>query len=1324
VTSVAGKPQWEPSEPPQWAPVEAPPWAEKPERARAWSDVPLEALRNVPASAVEFGRNIVQPFIHPIDTAQSLGQLGGGVLQHLGIMKGEEYEPYADAVGKFLMDRYGSIEGIKNTMATDPVGLAADLSMLLTGGGSAAARTPGLIGKVGEAAAAAGRLTNPLTAAEAVAAPVGRAVGRIAAEATGLMTHTGAEPLIQAAKAGREGGQAAEAFRGHLTGTGAAEEPVTDAMAALKKLREERGDAYRDAMAKLGPEYTDKPLNFDKVDQALAASTRVKTFKGVPIDPETQGIRQKIAQTIQDWKMLPADRYHTAEGLDALKQRIGVIRDTTQFGTPERVVANQAYNALRQTVVDQAPGYAKIMRGYELASRRLEQLHRELSIPTPDKGRIDTALRKLQSALRNNVNTSFGRRKELTDFLVRAGAPNLMYKLAGQALQPALPRGLGRLATDVGIKMASLFGLGAVGGPSLALAVPTALASSPRLMGETAYWGGVGARKLGKVLPERGVAPPLAQVGRVPEEEANAQRRPYAKGGGVRTPGGTRGRPKGERALVALRKARERTSKALPDGRAQGNAKAGAVRYPAIENLRFHVQALKNLARNVPGGLPQHLRNAIDVYDKHLGQAPKRFQEGGEVNADSRYDTKLEPDEESKFQQWKQENAPRDSGADYDLRGAFKAGVTPDVDTGHWPDTFKKPNHPTFSDQSQYAKDRPDLAGHWEGDQYVPPRRAQEPWIDPMSGAPTNEESLRTIGRGAYNIAHGLLVDLPKRFIEATPGVMEGDPETGGGVGRATFDLGTMMAGGPKPAGAFGAGAMRRTTAGLAREVERPVVSGVAREAEAPILRGNPELRGSMSTMENVPFTYRGKSPAEWTPQEFKEVGQHFDVPNLGPESKPKAFQYDNGETFNIPGGLSGEFTYYDLLRMKADGIDPSRIPRDLHAQLHQKLMRTMDMPQPVSPEQTWSGLMFGMTSPNNPLFPNQLTQSILRMREPGLRQQLADAIPWKAGDEGITVKQRLQASDRIANMLGISAAERGGLGTRGSMDYTRIAELAQMYEKNPRWFTKTADETWPNYVERLASQVPGLSMKTGSFGGVWQDPMHAGISAIDRHMINEFERTGTLFPSAAEKTAFQKRAVERWNNANEDRPVRNYGQLKTTSGSKGFLTKMKLEYVGNEQQMKLRMASGEINPRVPPHLAGIDWPVEPERVKIMGDAYRRALAWNQRLAEQHDMNLFPSQWMEWDRIRRRFEPHENMFPGLEKMPAMSRDQLRQVSAEHTASGHKAYGKQESGTEEGQMTLAPTRPRPNPSRFAYFTVPPIAAAPGLQQIWGGEERQQ
>ena len=88
------------------------------------------------------------------------------------------------------------------------------------------------------------------------------------------------------------------------------------------------------------------------------------------------------------------------------------------------------------------------------------------------------------------------------------------------------------------------------------------------------------------------------------------------------------------------------------------------------------------------------------------------------------YETELSPDEEKQFQSWKDKHAPNDSGKDYDLRGAFRAGITPGKN-GHWPDTFKKPNHPTFSDESIYAKDVPRKAGHWLGSVYVPTGFAQ-----------------------------------------------------------------------------------------------------------------------------------------------------------------------------------------------------------------------------------------------------------------------------------------------------------------------------------------------------------------------------------------------------------------------------------------------------------------------------------------------------------------------------------------------------------------------------------------------------------------------
>lgn len=101
------------------------------------------------------------------------------------------------------------------------------------------------------------------------------------------------------------------------------------------------------------------------------------------------------------------------------------------------------------------------------------------------------------------------------------------------------------------------------------------------------------------------------------------------------------------------------------------------------------------------------------------GDKDNHFAEGGGVGDD--YNTVLSPEDESQFQVWKQQNMPDDTGVDYDQRGAFKAQFQ-QQSNGHWEDQFKKPNHPTFSDQSQYATgDQRDRAGYWVGDQFVPP---------------------------------------------------------------------------------------------------------------------------------------------------------------------------------------------------------------------------------------------------------------------------------------------------------------------------------------------------------------------------------------------------------------------------------------------------------------------------------------------------------------------------------------------------------------------------------------------------------------------------
>lgn len=462
-----------------------------------------KTLSNVPSSAGEFVNNTAQAVMHPIETAENIGSIGKGILQKLGLMSGNDSVKYADAVGQFLVDRYGSTDKIQKTLEEDPVGMAADVSMILSGGGSLAARLPGAAGKVGEIASAAGRVIYPLTAAGKVA----KGAGALAAEGAGIATGTGSESIKVAARAGAEGGDAGRAFRENLTGVADPNAVVSEAKNAVSQMRQERGQVYRDEMTKIGADNT--VLDFTKIDDAVNRVAGVKTYKGQVLSPKTEGIRQELTEAVADWKNLPAGDFHTAEGLDALKQKIGEIRESTQPGTADRLVADSVYKAIHKTITEQAPDYAKVMKGYEEASNLIREMEKTLS--QNPKASIDTSLRKLQSALRNNVSTNYGRRAELVEYLSQNGAPHLMEKLAGQMLSSAAPRGLGRvLAGGEGISALAALGAGHPGAAAL-LAAGLGL-SSPLLVGGAAYGAGSAKR-----LPLRALGQSAFQTGRLPQ---------------------------------------------------------------------------------------------------------------------------------------------------------------------------------------------------------------------------------------------------------------------------------------------------------------------------------------------------------------------------------------------------------------------------------------------------------------------------------------------------------------------------------------------------------------------------------------------------------------------------------------------------------------------------------------------------------------------------------------------------------------------------------------------------------------------------------------
>ena len=302
-------------------------------------------------------------------------------------------------------------------------------------------------------------------------------VGNLARQASsGLVKHTlgvttgaGSETFSNAYKAGKEGGTA---FLDNMRGKVDPTDVIDSAKEALNKMRLDRSNQYRSGMVDIA---NDKSvIDFAPIDKVAKSLQTMGTFKGQVINKNAAGTVDEISQTIDQWKNLDPTEFHTPEGLDALKKSIGDIRDATQFGTPSRKAADTAYNAIKSQIELQAPTYAKVMKDYSQASQALTEIEKSLSLG--NKAAADTSMRKLQSLMRNNVNTNYGNRLNLAKTLEEQGA-DILPALAGQAASSFTPRGLQGLA-------ASGVGVASFSNPMTLAALPF---TSPRLMGEAAY---------------------------------------------------------------------------------------------------------------------------------------------------------------------------------------------------------------------------------------------------------------------------------------------------------------------------------------------------------------------------------------------------------------------------------------------------------------------------------------------------------------------------------------------------------------------------------------------------------------------------------------------------------------------------------------------------------------------------------------------------------------------------------------------------------------------------------------------------------------------
>ena len=483
-----------------------------------------QALKNVPESAA----NLIQGLTAlPADAMASIAtgarvgsiksttDLAGELIASAG---GDPSGPTMQAFAQMLDERYGGWDAIKSTMTEDPVGFLADVSMVATGGGSLAAKAPGALGRAGEIAKTVGKAMDPLSAMVGVVeatpgvlrdpriAPVAGAIADAPAAAAsnflGLTTGAGGQSFRQAYRAGKERGVegaptvSSEAFTSQMRG-GDPSDVLQQADDALRAIREEASNAYRSGMMDVSGDAT--VLSFDGIDQRLGELANRAFYKGEVRNPSAARAYEDVKGIVDEWRGLDPAEFHTPEGMDALKQKIGGLADKYKVENDRRSasIVTGVYNEVKNDIAAQVPTYAKTMRDYERASNITREISSTLSLKP--NASVDTQLRKLQSLVGKTRTASSDYRQSLAELLDRQGS-TLMPSAAGQSLNAPLPHGLARIpaaSAALGGGAEAAAGLSIPGvGPAALAALPLA---SPRLMGEATYGLGraVGTAKRG-----------------------------------------------------------------------------------------------------------------------------------------------------------------------------------------------------------------------------------------------------------------------------------------------------------------------------------------------------------------------------------------------------------------------------------------------------------------------------------------------------------------------------------------------------------------------------------------------------------------------------------------------------------------------------------------------------------------------------------------------------------------------------------------------------------------------------------------------------------
>jgi hypothetical protein len=333
-----------------------------PRRGYSLTEVPVEAVKNLPESASKFVGGVVQAVTSPIQTLTGILDAGAGALRNT-LPKGvvnfiDQFDTNpqatqravetANAIGGMYKDRYGSYEGIKRTFAEDPVGAAADLSTLLTGGGAAASKVGAT--RTGAALSTAGGAINPMRPiAPLIEQPIklaGRGLGAV---------YNALDPKSAAYLTAVEG-RGAEVLNALRQPSEIVPGSLPTAAQAAAPAGATRFSAMGESAARTAPTAFYERAEAQKAAQLAAVQRVGKTPADIKAAEAARSATAKSLFGISDKAMVPADNTFTTlldrPSMDKVIARAADL--AAEKGQPFQIGQNRPAQVVPSSIVDEA----------------------------------------------------------------------------------------------------------------------------------------------------------------------------------------------------------------------------------------------------------------------------------------------------------------------------------------------------------------------------------------------------------------------------------------------------------------------------------------------------------------------------------------------------------------------------------------------------------------------------------------------------------------------------------------------------------------------------------------------------------------------------------------------------------------------------------------------------------------------------------------------------------------------------------------------------------------------------------------------------------